>query len=102
MWKVLNMIHKTSDGFVVEVTSAYEKQDNPGYASELFVNEFTGTVGPEFIPYEDLTQEIVIGWVKDSLGVDKVTEVETQVDTLAAAKKSEIENPTVEDGLPWE
>jgi len=100
-WKVLNMEHKTSDGFVIEVTSAYEKQDGPGYASLLFVNEFEETAGPEFIPYEDLTEEIVIGWVKDSLGADKVMETETHVNTLAATKKQEIENPTIEPGLPW-
>mgnify|MGYP001057527911 FL=1 len=100
-WKVLNMEHKTSDGFVIEVTSTYEKEDGPGYASEIFLNEFEEVVGPEFIPYEDLTEEIVLGWVKEALGADKVAEVELTVNQLAATKKQEIENPTVESGTPW-
>ena len=100
-WKILNMEHKTSDGFVIEVTSAYEKQDGPGYASRIFVNEFEETAGSEFIPYEDLTEEIVIGWVKEALGADAVAETEAGVNLLANTKKQDIENPTVEEGLPW-
>lgn len=100
-WKVLNMEHKTADGFVIKVTSAYEKEDGPGYASEIFLNEFEGVAGPEFIPYEDLTEDIVIGWVKEALGAEKVSEVEIAVNQLALTKKQEINNPTVESGTPW-
>ncbi len=100
-WKILNMEHKTSDGFVIKVTSTYEKQDGPGYASEIFVNEFEEVTGPEFIPYEDLTEEIVLGWVKEALGTDTVTATEANVNLLANIKKQDIENPVVESGLPW-
>jgi hypothetical protein len=100
-WTILNMEHKTSDGFVIEVTSAYEKQDGPGYASELFLNEFEEVVGPDFIPYEDLTEEIVLGWVKEALGADAVAATEASVNLLANIKKQDIENPTIEGGLPW-
>ncbi len=101
-WKINSMQHKTSDGFVIEVSSTYEKQDGPGYASEIFLNEFEEVAGPEFIPYEDLTEDIVIGWVQDSLGPDEVLAIQLRVDTLAATKKEYIENPPVEGGLPWE
>ncbi len=100
-WKILDMEHKTSDGFVIKVTSVYEKQDGPGYASELLNNNFEEVPGPEFIPYEDLTENIVIGWVKDSLGPAEVLAIESRVDTLAATKKEYIENPPVENGKPW-
>jgi hypothetical protein len=100
-WKIINMEHNTSDGFVIEVTSAYEKQDGAGYASDVFLNNFEDIVGPDFIPYEDLTEDLVIGWVKDALGAEVVAKIELDVDTLAAAKKEEIENPQVEGGLPW-
>ena len=95
------MEHNTSDGFVIEVTSAYEKQDGAGYASNIFLNNFEDIVGPDFIPYEDLTEDLVISWVKDALGAEVVAKTELDVDTLAAAKKEEIENPQVEGGLPW-
>ena len=100
-WKILNMEHKTSDGFVIEVTSVYEKQDGLGYASELFSSIFEDVVGPDFIPYEDLTEDLVISWVKEALGANKVTEVELAVNQLAITKRQEIENPVIESGLPW-
>ena len=100
-WKILNMEHKTSDGFVIEVASAYEKKDGPGYASLLFLNEFEETAGPGFVPYEDLTEELVLGWVKNALGAEVVAATQTDVDAQAASKKQEIENPSTESGTPW-
>ena len=95
------MQHKTSDGFVIEVSSVYEKQDGLGYASKLFLNEFEETAGPEFIPYEALTEEIVLNWVKQALGTETVNKTEANINALALTKKEEIQNPTVEPGLPW-
>ena len=35
--------------------------------------------GESFIPYADLTNEIVVGWVKDQLGADGVSNLEASV-----------------------
>jgi len=100
-WKVLNMKRRSSDGYILEVSSAYEKEDVPGYARKKLNNTFTGTPGDGFTPYEDLTEAIVLGWVKDSLGAEEVSSIETSIDAEAAAKKQAIENPVNADGLPW-
>jgi hypothetical protein len=99
-WKVLDMEHKTSNGFVIQVLSCYEVQD--GYARKVFKQEFEEIVGPEFIPYENLTEEIVIGWVKNKLGPEAVGETESSVASEALIKKQEIEFPVVKSGKPWE
>lgn len=60
-----------------------------------------GTVGfnqkdpadPDFVPYEDLTEEIVKGWVVDKIGADVQAGLEAQIE----AQK----NPTSAKGLPW-
>jgi len=101
-WIVLDMNHRTSDGYVIEVTSACEKTDAPGYARKVFSNEFEGTPGTGYIPYENLTEEVVLGWVKDSLEPEVVSQTETSVDAQALANKQAIENPPVESGKPWE
>jgi hypothetical protein len=101
-WTVLEMNHRTSDGYVVEVSAACEKKDGPGYARKVFINEYEGTPGAGYIPYEDLTEEVVLGWVKDSLGSEVVSQTETSIDAQALANKQAIENPTVESGKPWE
>lgn len=101
-WKILDMQHKTSNGYVIETITACEKQDKPGYARKIFVNNFEGTPGPDYIPYEDLTEELVLQWVKEALGSETVLKTEADVDAQAAAQKETIENPTIKDGAPWE
>ena len=55
-------------------------------------------VGETLIPYADLTEEIVIGWVKDRVGgEEKVAEIE-------AALQSQIDEqraPVMASGTPW-
>lgn len=48
---------------------------------------------PDFIPYEDLTEEIVKGWVLDKLGAD--------IEQRLVAKIDAQKNPTSATGLPW-
>ena len=48
---------------------------------------------PDFIPYEELTPEIVKGWVLDKIGADIQAGLEAQIE----AQK----NPTSASGLPW-
>jgi hypothetical protein len=100
-WKVLNMTHKSNDGFVVETISAYEKTDGAGYSRRVFKTEFTEST-TDFIPYEDLTEDLVIGWVKDSLGSELVSETEALVDAECEAIKESIAKPIIQGGIPWE
>ena len=43
-----------------------------------------------FIPFEDLTNEIVVGWTKEAIGADQVQAIEDGI----AAQIAELENPT--------
>jgi hypothetical protein len=46
------------------------------------------------LPYADLTQEIVVGWVQTSLGKDTVeASLQSQIDAQI--------NPVQESGMPW-
>ena len=35
--------------------------------------------GGAFIPFEDLTNEIVVGWTKEAMGEDQVDQIETSI-----------------------
>jgi len=52
----------------------------------------TVTVDPEtpFIPFEDLTNEIIVGWTKEAMGEDQVQAIEDSI----ASQIAELENPT--------
>ena len=59
----------------------------------------TASVTP-FIPYEDLTETIVIGWIQDELGVDGVSNLEA---CIQGQIDSQINPPVVpvNTPLPW-
>ena len=59
----------------------------------------TESVSP-FIPYEDLTETIVIGWIQDELGVDGVNNLEA---CIQGQINSQINPPVVpvNTPLPW-
>jgi len=48
---------------------------------------------PKFIPFNDLTEEIVIGWVQENIGKEIESNLNSQMDAL--------KNPTSASGLPW-
>ena len=92
-WRIVNLDRKTSDGFVI--TAHYTVTATDGdYSASTY-----GTVGytqesDNFIPFDNLTPEIVTGWVQTSLGKDTVEESLT---TQIEAQK----NPVQVSGLPW-
>ncbi len=49
-------------------------------------------IDPEtpFIPFDELTNEIVVGWTKDAMGEEQVKAIEDSI----ASQIAELENPT--------
>ena len=94
-WKVTQLDRETADGFVF--TAHY----NVGAANGTYTAGAYGSQGferPEtLVPYSDLTEEIVLTWLKTALTDEKVTEIE-------AALKQQIDEqvqPTKAAGVPW-
>jgi hypothetical protein len=92
-WNVVNMDRKTDDGFVITVHYTVTAVDGDFTASTYGTVGYTEEEG-SFTPYEDLTKEQVIEWVKNSLG-------EETVETNLTAQIEALKNPTQESGLPW-
>ena len=55
-----------------------------------------------FIPYNNLTEEILVEWVKNLLGSEKVIAIETSLQNSIESKQSAKIAETVKSGLPWE
>ena len=84
----------TSDGFVVVVHYNVSAVDGDYQASTYGTTGYTQTPGETYIPYEDLTQPVVVGWVQEALGKDTVeASLQGQIDAL--------KNPVQESGVPW-
>ena len=95
-WAVANLERETLDGFVF--VAHYTVSANDGtYSSSAY-----GSIGferPEnLIPYADLTEKLVIGWLKKALGGDeKVAEIEAALQ----AQLDEQHSPSKAAGVPW-
>lgn len=95
-WNISQLERETADGFVFTVHYTVNASDDT-YSSGAY-----GSIGLErpdtLIPYSDLTEELVIGWVKEKLGGDeKVQEIESALQ----AQLDEQRTPTKASGIPW-
>ena len=93
-WNVVQMNRLTSDGFVVTVHYRVNAVDGNYSASTYGTVGYTEQPGKQYIPYADLTESEVVGWVQESLGKDTV---EARLTAQIEAQK----NPVQESGLPW-
>ena len=95
-WKIANLERETADGYVY--TAHYTIDANDGtYSAGAY-----GSIGLErpesdLIPFDSLTEETVVGWVKDKLTAEKVAEIEAALQ----AQLDEKHAPTKAAGLPW-
>ena len=94
-WKIAQLDRETADGYVFTAHYTVEASD------ETYKAGAYGSIGfekPEtLVAYADLTEEVVIGWVKDQLTAEKVTEVEAALQ----AQIDEQRTPTTATGTPW-
>lgn len=96
-WNIAQLERETSDGYVFTAHYTVDAKDDT-YSAGAY-----GSIGlerpeGELIPFADLTEEQVVGWVKEKLGGDeKVAEIEAALQ----AQLDEQRNPTKAAGLPW-
>ena len=97
-WQVNTLQRELADGYVNKVIYRVNGEDG------TYTFRATGEVAlpkPDtLIPYADLTEEIVLGWVKAKLEADKggtVAAIETEVENKINKQKT----PTYGTGKPW-
>ena len=93
-WAIVQMDRLTSDGFVVTVHYNVSATDGDYSVSTYGTVCYTEQPDESYTPYDELTQEQVVGWVQESLGKDAVEE------SLSAQIKA-LKNPTQASGVPW-
>ena len=95
-WAIANLERETDDGFVFTAHYTVNAADDT-YSSGAY-----GSIGfqrpDNLIPFADLTEELVVGWVKEALGGDeKVAEIEAALQ----AQIDEQRHPSKAAGVPW-
>lgn len=95
-WNIVQLERETADGYVFTVHYTVDAKD------DIYSAGAYGSLGLErpegsMIPFADLTPEIVIGWVKEKFGAEKVAEIEGALQ----AQLDEQRTPSKQSGLPW-
>jgi hypothetical protein len=95
-WKIAQLERETADGYVYTVHYTVSAQDDT-YASSAY-----GSIGLErpeddLVPFAELTEDIVVGWVQEKFGEEKIAEIEAALQ----AQIDEQRSPSKAAGLPW-
>jgi hypothetical protein len=95
-WKIAQLERETSDGYVF--TAHYTVDANDGtYSAGAYGSLGLERPEGEMVPFADLTEEIVVGWLKAKFGEEKVAEIEQALSDQIESQRA----PKTATGLPW-
>ena len=95
-WEVNTLERELADGYVKKVI--YRVKGMDGSEEKLRATGEVELEKPEtLIPYKDLTESTVHGWVKTKLGTDEVARVEKWLEDEITL----INTPVTGTGKPW-
>lgn len=101
-WEILNMTRIPDSGYVVEIVTQYQIIDEEYEieSHEILFTQFQIKDDAGFIPFDDLTSEIVLNWLFDDIGETQKQIIENKVETDILEQKEEIINPKILNGFP--
>jgi hypothetical protein len=101
-WKIVNLKRDPNNGLVFEVT--YIMNFKLQEESDRKVGMITLEGDPadkDFVPFEQLTEEIIIDWVKTVLGEEEINKIKSEHETRIQERIDRKNNPEFLQGLPW-
>ena len=95
-WEVNTLERELADGYVKKVI--YRVNGLDGSEEKARATGEVNLAKPEtLIPYKDLTESTVLGWVKTKLGTDEVAAIEKSLEDEIAL----LNTPVTAEGKPW-
>ena len=102
-WNIAQIKRIPSNGLVIEVTYIMNFTLEGETDRKVGSIELSGSTNdPNFIPYEDLTEQIVLNWVQNEIGASAITSIETEFQTRLQEKIDRKNNPPFLTGIPWD
>jgi hypothetical protein len=96
-WNIAQLERHLADGAVYTAHWTVNLEDQGESAGAYGSVGFSDPDPSSFTPYDELTKEQVVGWVKNALGEEQVTSVE---ESLANQIQQKLD-PTDASGIPW-
>ena len=94
-YKITNLDRETADGYVNTAHYTINAEDGTYNAGAY------GSLGLErpdtLVPFADLTEATVVGWIKGKLGAEAIATIEANLQ----AQLDEQTTPTKAAGVPW-
>jgi hypothetical protein len=101
-WQILDTNYQIADGLITKITYRCVVQLDNLIDKKIGEIELIGdSTLSNFIPFDSLTEENIIEWVKASLSEEQVTSIETNLQTNVIARKEAQDAQTIKQGLPW-
>lgn len=98
IWSIDQITRQSDTGGVIRADWRCRASDGPHESAQIGVASFApDPQTPGFVPFAELTESDVVGWVQASLGTEAVAEIEGRLvaETIAKAAPAEL------TGLPW-
>lgn len=95
-WAVAQLERETADGYVFTVHYTVNAADGT-YSSGAYGSLGLERPESDMVPFADLTEEMVIGWLKNKFGAEKVAEIEAALQ----AQLDQQHAPSKAQGMPW-
>ena len=103
IWSIANLERKLPDGATPPEGQVYTAHwtvnlEDQGESAGAYGSVGFGEPDPgNYTPFDQLTQDQVIGWVKSALGDEQVVSIEAALESQIQEKL----NPTHSAGVPW-
>lgn len=97
-WIIQKLESTQQDGGVIKAYWLVRLEQDGHQATASGSTEFKPDPdATEFVPYENLTEQNIIDWVKEKLGQEKLAAISTDLDAQIAHKKTQ----GIVRNLPW-
>jgi hypothetical protein len=98
-WKIYDLKRIIADGVVTKVTYACESELSGSTTRKIGELAVIGSADDaDFIAYEDLTQDIVLGWVTSSIDTSSLETANSASIAASIVARAAI---TERNGTPW-
>jgi len=99
MWSIVDLERRADSGMVIAAHWKLTAGEWPRtvHLQGAVMLPPKDPMNKSFIPFENLTEDVILNWVKAQLGKEQVLELETSVQR----QLENLNNPDIVKGLPW-
>lgn len=95
-WSIVDLEREVADGYVHIVNYRVDGTE-AGFFASFTSKTFLVRPNENFVPFEDLTEAMVLDWIFTAIGAEAVEAIERGIE----AELQDQQFPRVAHGLPW-